>query len=121
MAVVVVPAIDARAERQHQLVDRREDVLHERAEALLRAAGHALHRQRRRLRARGGTIGRSAPSATYAASWLSPSTHRQSKPALKAFVRAERLGPLRHAADAVGRHVLIGRQADDVARRRRRW
>ena len=52
-------------------------------------------------------------------SWLSPSTHRKSNPAENTFERADRLRPLRHATDAVGRHVLVRRQPDDVSRRRR--
>ena len=54
-------------------------------------------------------------AATYASSWLSPSTHRQSMPALKALVVPNAFDPLHHAADAVGRHVLIGREPDTFA------
>ena len=50
VSVVVPPMIGARAQRHHQLRRRREDVLRERTQTLLRSARDAIHRQRRRLR-----------------------------------------------------------------------
>ena len=65
--------------------DGREDVLDERARILLGASGDALDRQVDAI-VTGGMI-TWGTAATYASSWLSPSTQRQSAPALNTFDR----------------------------------
>ena len=112
VGVVVPPVIDARAERHRQLRQRRQDVLHERAQALLRPAGHALEREDRVLRRRHDDAWRRVVRRL-----LAVAVHMTPIGARAEVVRGPKhLGPLHHAADAGRRHVLIHGQADDAAR-----
>ena len=106
--------IDAAAQRERQLWNRGEDVLDERAGALLRSARDALEREhgldRHRLQIRPWTgvrndwVSRDSVIRILMAAPIDPPPVR----ACCEHVRgAEGFGPLSRAADAVSGHVLI--------------
>ena len=110
--VVVAPLVGAGAERDHRLRGGRDDVGDERAQAALRAARDAPQRTRHPLRDAVDHGGHGRHIGVFLAVAVDPAHVGAGAQHLRA---AEHLGPLQHAAHAVGGHLLIGGQAHHVA------
>ncbi len=114
MAVVVLPTIHTRAQCEDEIVHV-EHVLQVKTCAPLRPARVAPSRQRRWRR---GTLGHDRAVDIQVLETIA--VHATPiEPGAEEVVAADRSRPLNHRTNGVGRHRLVGREADDAAWRAR--